>query len=203
MFSINKPIILPTLYPSLLWKVDTQEKKVYLTFDDGPTPGVTPWVLDQLKQFNAKATFFCLGKNVQQQPIIYQRILNEGHAVGNHTHNHRRGWTTKSKDYLDNIQTASQYIRSKLFRPPYGMIKTSQILKLRHNYKIIMWNVLSRDYNQKISPEECLHNVINDDKPGSIIVFHDSLKAERNLRYVLPKVLQFYSDKGYSMVSVQ
>ena len=198
MYLSKTPKLLKTLYPNLTWDIPTQKGVVYLTFDDGPTPVVTDWTLDCLKDFKAQATFFCIGKNVVSQPYIYQRILKEKHAIGNHTFNHLNGWKTDNLNYLNDVNLATKYIKSKLFRPPYGRIGNKQSkLILAANFKIVMWTVLSKDYNRKISREECLKNVLNNSRNGSIVVFHDSKKAFENLQYTLPRILEFYSEKGF------
>lgn len=204
--------LLKRLYPSdFVWDVPTKEKELYLTFDDGPHETATPFVLDQLKQFNAKATFFCIGKNVVEQAEIYRRILDEGHRVGNHTHNHLNGWKTENKTYLSNIFEASKYIDSDLFRPPYGRIKKFQAKLLQapnnasanaHLYKIIMWSVLSADFDRAVTPQKCLDNVVLNAKPGSIILFHDSTKAWDRMSFALPKVLAYFSNEGYKFKSL-
>jgi peptidoglycan/xylan/chitin deacetylase (PgdA/CDA1 family) len=188
------------------------DSKVYLTFDDGPIPDVTPWVLDLLKENDAKASFFCIGDNVKRHPSIFQRIVEEGHTIGNHTYNHLNGWTTNADDYIKNcllfddlinesfndrsINPFSSYRR--FFRPPYGKLTQKQSRSLiDKGYTIYMWDLLSGDFSQKISPEKCLQNVIENILPGNIVVFHDSLKAENNLRYVLPKVLGFITESKW------
>lgn len=162
----------------MVWNILTKEKQLYLSFDDGPHETATPFVLDSLKQYNAKATFFCIGKNVKAYPNIYERILNEGHATGNHTYNHLDGWKTKNDLYVNDIADAAKYINSKLFRPPYGKIPpfVSKMLRKKLDYKIIMWHILSGDFDKKLSPQKCLENVLLNAKPGSIIVFHDRKK---------------------------
>jgi peptidoglycan-N-acetylglucosamine deacetylase len=188
------------IFFNYVWDIPTRGKVVYLTFDDGPTPKITDWVLHQLKINGAKATFFCIGKNIENNPEILNRIIEEGHSVGNHTFNHLNGWKTKTNFYIDNIkQKAEIYkLQSKLFRPPYGRIKSNQAkFLLESGYKIIMWDVLSADFDKDISPEKCLENVTANLKSGSIIVFHDSEKAFKNLEYVLPKTLRFLEENGY------
>ena len=175
--------------PSLIWNMDGEED-VFLTFDDGPTPGVTEWVLDTLSKHDAKATFFCLGRNVEQYPDLYHRILNEGHKVGNHTYSHQKGWSMSVNRYIEDVDFANQYIHSDLFRPPYGRIKPAQARMLSERYHLIMWDVLSQDYSNLISPRTCLKNVTKYVRPGSIVVFHDSVKSFRNLRYTLPRALE-------------
>lgn len=201
------PFFLPWLYPNLVWKIDTSEKELFLTFDDGPIPGPTDFVLETLKKFNCKATFFCIGDNVQKHPDVFQKVVNDGHAVGNHTFNHVSGWSTSINSYLDNVKQCEIEIanrksqitnrNSKIFRPPYGRITRNQI-KALHDYKIIMWDVLTIDYNKNVSPESCLKNSIRASRPGSIIVFHDSLKAERNLMHALPRYIEHFRDQGYA-----
>lgn len=196
------------LYPSLIWEKPTDKKILYLTFDDGPHPTATPFVLNELKKHNAKATFFCIGKNVVDHTDIYKRIIDEGHKVGNHTFNHLNGWKVSNEKYLENIFEAAKYIDSNLFRPPYGRISKFQIKLLQRekkdvesydrSFKIIMWSVLSGDFDLKLSPEKCFENVLLNSKPGSIIVFHDSTKAWEKMNYALPKVLEHFSKLGYA-----
>ena len=202
MYFIKTPWLLKKIYPDFLWKIATKEKVLYLTFDDGPHEAATPFLLDELKKWNAKATFFCLGKNVVNQPAIYRRILEEGHSVGNHTYHHLNGWKTDDTTYINDIVEASQHISSRLFRPPYGRIKKFQakILQRKQNqthqlFSIVMWDVLSGDFDIDLSPQSCLQNVINKAESGSIIVFHDSTKAWSRMSYALPKVLQHFTEK--------
>jgi peptidoglycan/xylan/chitin deacetylase (PgdA/CDA1 family) len=194
------PTLIQKIYKNYTWRFFTDKKEIYLTFDDGPTPKITDWTLDVLKAYNAKATFFCIGKNVIATPEIYTRILKENHQIGNHTHNHKNGFKTDLKQYVNNILEAEKHIEnpSKLFRPPYGSIKRRQATKLRRlGYKLIMWDVLSADFDTTIHKEKCLQNVLKNTKNGSIIVFHDSVKASKNLTYTLPKVLDYFSKQGY------
>ena len=200
------PRFIQRLYPERIWAFSREKNAVYLTFDDGPIPEVTPWVLDELKKHNAKATFFCIGENVQKHPGIFQRIISEGHSVGNHTFNHLNGWKTATSEYIENVEKAERELinnskinnQQSLFRPPYGKITSKQAKLLQQkDYKIVMWNLLSYDYDASISKEKCLQNVLQNIHPGSIVVFHDSLKAEKNLRYVLPKVLEIIGEKGW------
>lgn len=200
------------LFPKHVWKIDIMEKKVFLTFDDGPTPEITHWVLEQLKIHNAKATFFCIGNNIKKYPEIVTQILNENHAVGNHTFNHLNGWKTITEEYLKNIEMCQKELEDgsfttynlqpniyNLFRPPFGKIKPSQSRKLRAlGFKIIMWDIISFDFDSEVSKEKCLENVLKNIENGSIIVFHDSDKAWKNLEFVLPKTLQFLNENGYS-----
>lgn len=188
---------------SLEWSVRTDKKEVFLTFDDGPIPEVTPWVLGTLKEYEAKATFFCVGENLKKYPEIYQMILANGHKVGNHTMNHLNGWTNFNKTYFENIEKCNALVGSDLFRPPYGKIKPTQINYLKKKYRIIMWDILTKDYDQSMSSENCLKRVKSNCKSGSIIVFHDSLKAEKILRYALPKSLEYLKNEGFSFSSIQ
>ena len=196
------PIWFQKLFKGLVWQIPNNTKEVYLTFDDGPHPVATPFVLDELKKYKAKATFFCIGKNVVAYPDIYQRILDEGHRTGNHTQNHLNGWKTNNGIYLNNIEEATNYIDSELFRPPYGKIKASQAKRIssvikKENPKIIMWSVLSGDFDENISKEKCLRNVTQHTNGGSIVVFHDSEKAFPRLEYALPAILQFFTKSGF------
>lgn len=205
MYLVKTPWWLRALYPGFIWQLPSKEKVLYLTFDDGPHEMATPFVLDQLKQYNAKASFFCIGKNVMAHAGIYERIIQEGHAVGNHTQQHLNGWKTNDELYLSDIHEASQSIRSNLFRPPYGRIKRSQHRKLLAadpGYKIIMWSVLSADFDTNLTPESCLAYVLYHSRPGSIIVFHDSTKAWERLQYALPRVLAHFSKEGYAFKSI-
>ncbi|PWU00455.1 MAG: polysaccharide deacetylase family protein [Bacteroidetes bacterium] len=200
MFYFTKtPWILKKFYSECIWEIPSKEKIIYLTFDDGPHPIATPFVLDELKKYNAKATFFCIGKNVVEEKNLYRRILDEGHRVGNHTYNHLNGWKTDDLVYLENILTAAKFIDSKLFRPPYGRISKFQIrnLNTKFGYNIVMWTVLSGDFDTKISGNVCAEKVLLKAGPGSIVVFHDSEKAFDRLRYALPIVLKQFSEQGY------
>lgn len=191
--------ILRTLYPNWIWSIRSKEKKIYLSFDDGPHPEITPWVLDELKRYNAKASFFCIGKNVAQHPEIYQRILTEGHRTGNHTMHHLNGWKTNTAAYFNDILEAGKYIDSKLFRPPYGKLTRFQGKALREaGYEIIMWSLLSADFDTQLSPSDCWELVRKNYQPGSIIVFHDSEKAKARMQYCLPKFLEEASGAGYT-----
>jgi peptidoglycan/xylan/chitin deacetylase (PgdA/CDA1 family) len=187
------------LYPAFTWYKPTDQKVIYLTFDDGPIPDVTEWVIETLKSFHAKGTFFCVGDNIRKHPQVFAQIKAEGHATGNHTFNHLNGWKTQTGQYLENIATCQQFLNEKpsLFRPPYGRVSRKQAAALQPDYQIIMWDVLSGDFDRKLSPELCLRNTIKHTENGSIVVFHDSLKAETNLRYVLPHYLAHFSSLGY------
>ena len=198
MFFVKTPFWLKKVFKNYVWSISTKEKVIYLTFDDGPHPKATPFVLEQLDKYNAKATFFCIGKNIVLYPDVYQKVIDNGHTVGNHTHNHLNGWKTDLNTYLTNIDKASKLISSKLFRPPYGRIKRQQGRELRERgFKIIMWEVLSGDFDRTLSGEKCFRNIAENAGKGSIIVFHDSEKAFSNLNYSLPPVLEYFSKQGY------
>ena len=194
---ITTPKILRMLYPSFLWEMPKGEKKLYITFDDGPHPTITPQVLEILKKFNAKATFFCIGNNVNKYKETFELVKKEGHAVGSHTFNHERGWKTKTKDYVNSVIEANALIQSPLFRPPHGRIKFSQIRNLKKDFQIVAWTVISYDWDKSLSPDDCYNNVIKNAGDGSIIVFHDSEKAVNNMIPALTKVLEYYTDKGF------
>ena len=207
---ITTPKILRMFYPSLLWEMPKGEKKLYLTFDDGPHPTITPQVLEILKKFNAKATFFCIGNNVNKYKDTFELIKKEGHSVGNHTFNHERGWKTKTQDYVNSVIEANTLIQSPLFRPPHGRIKFSQITKLLKfessrilNFRIVAWTVISYDWDKSLTPDDCFNNVIKNADDGSIIVFHDSEKAVNNMIPALTKVLEYYTNKGYSFEKLE
>ena len=211
---VTTPKILRLFYPSFLWEMPKGEKKIYLTFDDGPHPTITPQVLEILKKFNAKATFFCVGNNVKKYKETFELIKKEGHSVGNHTFNHEKGLITKTKDYVDSVIEADALIQSPLFRPPHGRIKFSQIRELKkklrnsesqklrtsepQNLKIIAWTVISYDWDKSLTPDDCYNNVIKNAGDGSIIVFHDSEKALNNMIPALIKVLEYYTERGFT-----
>jgi len=201
MYVIKTPIWLKLLYPKLLWEANAGNRCIYLTFDDGPIPIVTPFVLNILKQYDAKATFFCIGDNVRKHPDVFEQVKNAGHAIGNHTFNHLRGWKTEDNIYLDNFLQADKLLDTKLFRPPYGRIKRSQVKllqKAKPGIQIVMWSVLSADFDTGISGEQCLNNVLKNTKPGDIVLFHDSLKAQERMEYALPAALEYWRKEGYS-----
>ncbi|NDP27484.1 MAG: polysaccharide deacetylase family protein [Flavobacterium sp.] len=192
------------LFRYYVWDVPNTENKIYLTFDDGPTPEITEWVLKELQKYNAKATFFCIGNNIEKHPQIFGKVTAKGHSIGNHTFNHLNGWKSSNDEYLENSKRCEAemvHLKSEichLFRPPYGKIKASQAKRLhQHGYKIIMWDVLSADFDHTISKEKCLENVIQNVKSGSIIVFHDSVKAFPHLEYTLPRALKYWNEKKF------
>ena len=203
-FWVKTSYFIKKIFSNYVWDIPNHENKVFLTFDDGPTPEITEWTLEQLKKYDAKATFFCIGNNIEKHQVIFQKIIQDNHAIGNHTFNHLKGWKTANEEYIENVNKCAETIcqlnteHCQLFRPPYGKIKPSQSRIIRKlGYKIIMWDVLSRDFDKTITPEKCLDNVLKNVQSGSIIVFHDSKKAEQNLRYVLPKTLEFLKEKGF------
>ena len=199
------PGFVKTLFPNFVWNIDTPNKELYLTFDDGPTPEITDWVLSTLEQYDAKGTFFCIGNNIEKHPEIFQRVIDHGHSVGNHTYNHLKGWKHQTEDYINDVLKTERLIKNyklnnkqKLFRPPYGKFKTKQSKKiLELGYKVIMWEVISYDWDKSLTEENCFRNVTSAAKNGSVIIFHDSVKASKNLKYALPKVLEYYSEKGF------
>ncbi len=202
MYFIKTPQILKSLYPTQVWSLPKKQKSIYLTFDDGPTPGITDWTLDILQSNAAKGTFFLVGDNVVKHPHLVQRMVSEGHHVGNHTQNHLNGWNTETKDYLRNTLKCAEVLKTTLFRPPYGRITRAQARIMQKRFKIIMWDVLSGDFDKSISKERVLRNVLNNTTGGSIIVFHDSLKAESRMKYALPRVLDYFGTKGYSFEAI-
>lgn len=200
----SAPDFIRKMFPMLVWSFpDEEPKSVFITFDDGPTSEVTPWVLDKLDEFDAKATFFCLGKNVEQHPEIYDMIVARGHAVGNHSYSHIKGWGTSVTSYVQDFDLASTFIDSNLIRPPYGRITPSQARVLSERYKLIMWDILSRDYSRAITRRGCVNNVVRHLRNGAIIVFHDSVKASRNLKYALPRVLEVLKKEGYECKKIE
>ncbi|HTI91133.1 MAG TPA: polysaccharide deacetylase family protein [Puia sp.] len=199
-YLVRTPWWLKKIYSGLIWQMPVKEKVLYLTFDDGPHPEATPFVLDELKKYNARATFFCIGKNVKEYPQIYRRVLMDGHRVGNHTQNHLNGWKVADQKYIENIRDAAQLIDSDLFRPPYGRISLFQSKLLRaapFHYKIVMWEVLSGDFDRDLDAATCARNVIRSARAGSIVVFHDSEKAFDRVSGALPAVLKHFSERGY------
>lgn len=206
MYLISSPWYLRILYPKFTWHIPTKDKEIYLTFDDGPHEIATPFVLNLLEKYHAKATFFCIGKNVEEHPEIYKRIQAQGHTVGNHTHNHLNGFKTKDGDYIKDIYEAKKVISSTLFRPPYGRIKRFQVRLMEEaNFELqtIMWDVLSGDFDTSISGEKCFENVKKNTGKGSIVVFHDSSKAFSRLEYALPQTLSYFTEKGFVFKSLK
>lgn len=207
-YFVKSPWLLKKFYPRCVWNIVTDDDIIYLTFDDGPHPVATTFVLDLLKQYNAKATFFCIGKNVEEQPELYKRILLEGHRVGNHTYNHLNGWKTPDKIYIDDIIRANKYIDSNLFRPPYGRITKFQQKILtsdeadKKQFKIIMWDVLSGDFDTAISGEKCTANVLRHTQKGSIVTFHDSEKAFPRMKVALTETVKFFIEKGFRFEAI-
>ena len=201
LYLVKTPWLIKKIFlPQYVWHIPTKEKKLYLTFDDGPHPEATTFALEQLDKYGAKATFFCIGKNVLSHPEIYKSILLKGHATGNHTQDHVNGWKIEDDLYFKNIFSASKYIDSHLFRPPYGRItgfQAKQVIE-KMKFKIVMWSVLSGDFDKKLGVEDCYRNVVRASSPGSIVVFHDSEKSFPTLKYVLPKVLEYFHQKGYA-----
>lgn len=202
MVPVRPPALARLLLPGVLWRMPSQERTVHLTFDDGPTPGVTAWVLDTLAAHDAKATFFLLGANAERHPDLVRRIRGAGHVTGNHTYSHLNGWRTGLKAYLADAERAQPHTGSSLFRPPYGRITQAQAAALSQRFTVVMWDVLSKDYDRSRTPERCLSDVLRHARPGSIIVFHDSLKAEPLLRAVLPETLRRLSEEGYSFAAL-
>lgn len=198
------PFLYRMFFPNTYWRIPKSDQKtVYLTFDDGPIPEVTPWVLDVLDKYGIKATFFCVGDNVRRNNDLYKEILSRGHRVGNHTHNHLQGWKTLMRKFVKNAEIADTYIHSDLFRPPHGHMRYPQSLALRKKgYKIIMWDVVTRDYSWRMTPEDVLENVKKYTRDGSIIVFHDSLKSEKNIHYALPLAIEWLEEQGYSFETI-
>lgn len=203
MYLVKTPQVIQNLFPNFTWRIPTAEKVLYLTFDDGPIPEVTPWVLDRLNDFQAKATFFCVGENISKHPEVFDSVVEAGHAVGNHTYNHLNGWVTDNIPYYHNVRHCANQTNSVLFRPPYGRLKPKQAQFLLRHYRIVMWEILSGDFDPNVSAEQCAANVIKNARPGSIIVFHDSMKAKEKLEYALPKVLEHFTEQGYRFEKLQ
>ncbi|MCI0921267.1 polysaccharide deacetylase family protein [Sphingobacterium rhinopitheci] len=198
MYFISAPFFLRWYYPQVTWNKPRTDKKIYLTFDDGPIPEITPWILETLAAYNAKATFFCVGENIIKYPEIFENLKRHGHQIGNHTYSHLKGWNCSDQEYIANVFKCNELTKTKLFRPPYARAKQSQIARLAKDYDLIYWDVLSGDFDLKITPEKCLNNVLKHTKNGSIIVFHDNIKAIPRVQYALPKVLAHYTKLGYT-----
>ena len=200
MFIEQPPWFYRILFPQALWRLpDEKEKCVYLTFDDGPIPEVTPWVLDVLDRYDIKATFFMVGDNVRKHPNVFDEVLRRGHDIGNHTFNHIQGIRFWTHNYLANVHKAADLIPSRLFRPPHGHMRIPQLWALRKEYRIVMWDVVTRDYSPHVTPQNVLQNVQRYTRNGSIIVFHDSLKAEKNMRWAMPRAIEWLMDEGYNV----
>lgn len=202
-YLVKTPSLLKKIYPDCTWNFSRNEQVIYLTFDDGPHITATPFVLDTLKKFNAKATFFCIGKNVAAHPDIYKRIIIEEHTTGNHTFNHLSGWKSTDEEYIQNIKEAGKYIDSKLFRPPYGKITKFQVKLLKPHFRVVMWDVLSADFDLSIDGNKCMTNVTRNAGNGSVVVFHDSEKAFPRLEKALPEILAWFADKGFRFESIK
>jgi peptidoglycan/xylan/chitin deacetylase (PgdA/CDA1 family) len=203
--------LMRALYPDFIWRKDKQDKTIYLTFDDGPIPEITEFVLETLAQFNAKATFFCIGDNIRKHPDIFEKVINDGHTIGNHTYNHLRGWATDDEEYLANVKQCDAEISSKvksvngskkLFRPPHGRIKRGQARVLLPDYDIIMWDVLTADYDASLSAERVLAKALQYTENGSIVLFHDSIKANKNMSFALPRFLEYFSEQEFRFQSI-
>ena len=194
---IKTPTLIQFFFPSLLWSKKRDKKILYLTFDDGPYNMLSPFILDELKKYKAKATFFYLGSKAEKYPQLIKRCKDENHKIGNHTYSHPNGWKTKNSRYYQDIEKANKLLNSNLLRPPYGRIKPSQINHLKKYYKIIMWDILSWDFDKKTSPEECYNNIIKNTKSGSIIVLHENEKSAKTVKEVLPKILSYFSSQGF------
>lgn len=204
IYFVKKPQWLRRFYGDCTWEIETSDKVLYLTFDDGPDPSETPFVMEQLAKYNAKGTFFCIGKNVVEYPRVYESLIKEGHAVGNHSFSHIDGWKTNNKKYFSDIAEAAKVIQTNIFRPPYGHVTWNQVNRLKKDdLKTILWNLLSADFDEQTTREKCLANVIDNAKPGSIVLFHDSSIASRNMRYALPKVLEHFTKEGYRFEAVK
>ena len=196
-FLVRPPHILRRLFKQGIWRMSKTEKKIYLTFDDGPIPELTNWVLDTLNHYQIKATFFCVGENIIKHPEIFNRIKNEGHQIGNHSYNHIKGWKTSTKDYLNNVAQCQALTQTNLFRPPYGRITKKQFEAILKTHQIILWDVLSYDYDKLTSPEKCLKQSIKYSRNGSVIVFHDNIKASTNIKYALPLYIEYCLNLEY------
>ncbi len=197
MYLVKTPSAVRKVFPRYLWKVDTTDKVVYLTFDDGPTPEITDAVLDVLKTHNALATFFCVGHRIASYPDIVARIKREGHLIGNHTMNHKNGKKTSNEEYLKDVQACSELIDTNLFRPPYGMIRSAQANHILQSMQVVMWDVLCGDFDERLTPEDCVKNVLTNVQEGSIVVFHDSQKAYHKMMPALKRTLEEFGDRGY------
>lgn len=202
MYFVKTPKIIQRIYSNIIWSIDDNDKSIYLTFDDGPTPHSTPFILDALSSFNAKASFFCVGENVKKYPQIFDRIKKEMHTVGHHSYSHLSGWNTENPAYFNDVHRAAKIVGTKLFRPPYGRIKRSQLKKLLPDYDMVMWDVLVGDFDEKMDAEKCFQNVIKNTQSGSILVLHDNKKTIEIIKVLLPNILHYFSDKGFNFKAI-
>jgi peptidoglycan/xylan/chitin deacetylase (PgdA/CDA1 family) len=216
MFVHKTNFLMRALYPNFLWRIPTEKKEIFLTFDDGPIPEITEFVLEELEKYKAKATFFCIGGNIEKYPEIFQKVVNQQHTIGNHTFNHLRGWDSEDEYYVDNFRKCEELIferclksgvrngaiENRKFRPPFGRIKRSQAKEILKSHEIVMWDVLTGDYDQSISKERVLSKALQHTEKGSIVLFHDSIKASKNLIYALPKFLEYFSEQDYIFKSL-
>lgn len=203
MYLVQTPSIVQKLFYKLEWSYPTTEKKMYLTFDDGPNPHTTPIILDMLQRYDAKATFFCVGDNIRKHPEIYERLKDSEHRLGNHTYHHLNGWYTDFDQYLEDVNEADTVLETPLFRPPYGKLTIQQARHLSRKRRVIMWDVLSGDFDKNVSPDQCFANVVNAAKSGSVVVFHDSVKTIDTVKVVLPSVLEYFSKQGYTFEAIR
>lgn len=199
---VRPPFFLRWIYPNAIWNLPSERKVVYLTFDDGPTPVVTKKIVELLEEYDAKATFFCIGKNIEQHPELFKLVKSKGHHIGSHTYSHLNGWKSNNTDYLTDYQKGRELVGSNLFRPPYGRIFLNPLQTIQKQDKVIMWDILSKDYDASLTPETILNNVLRNIKSGAIIVFHDSEKAKKNVLAVLPQILQYLKQQGYAMEAI-
>jgi peptidoglycan/xylan/chitin deacetylase (PgdA/CDA1 family) len=202
MYAVKTPALVKALYSDFIWNLNRKENSVYLTFDDGPHPQITLEVLNLLAEANAKGTFFCVGANIEKYPETYNRVLAEGHSVGNHTYDHMNGWKNSNAAYYRSILKCKNYTNSKLFRPPHGKITRTQAKAVKKKFDIVMWDVLSADFDKSVPKEKCFENVVRNIKPGSIVIFHDSEKSSEKMLYTLPKVLAFIAEKNWNLKAI-
>ncbi len=203
MYWVKTPSWIQSFFPQAVFRLEVSTPCIYLTFDDGPTPHVTDWVLSQLAPYDAKATFFCLGKQVEKYPDLFQAIQQQGHQIGNHSYHHFNGLKTATSTYLADVEKAKDLIDSNLFRPPYGQLKWSQYQALKQEYRMIFWEVMAGDFDEKVSKEKCLQRIYDNMNAGSILVLHDSLKCEEKVRFVLPRLLEYYTERGYRFLGIE
>ena len=204
MYFFKNPDIIKRIYPNKVWEKKSSEKKIFLTFDDGPTEQITPWILEQLRNFDIKATFFCLGKNIEKQPDLFKQLITEGHQIGNHTFNHENGWETNNYTYYKSILQTEKFTKNLLFRPPFGgLTMHKQKALVRYGFQVIMWDVMPGDFDKKLSKEECLKAAIDHTSKGSIIVFHDNIKAEKNMKYAFPRFVEHFLELGYEFETIK